>query len=76
MNIWLKLSPTFGQDEHIDNFTKDAKGYLFIYDAPQRYFLQDIPKFLIYVMTTYILTLHGDEPEIPFLVFGKHQNQE
>ena len=50
MNLWLKTNPIFDSDDALDKFLSDAQGLILMYDAPKRYFYQDLPKFLIYAL--------------------------
>ena len=70
MNLWLKANPSFDNDEALEAFLCEAKGMLMIFDAPNRYNYQDVPKFLIYVMQMQMENF-GDKPHMPFFVFGK-----
>ena len=61
MNLWLKANPSFDNDEVLESFLSEAKGLLMMFDAPSRYFYQDIPKFIVYVMQMYMCNF-GDNP--------------
>jgi hypothetical protein len=75
MNLWVKLNPAFDSDDALDSFLNESQGLAVMFDAPQRYFFQDLPKFLIYALQMYVPNF-GDTPQISYVVFGKLQKND
>ena len=50
MNTWIKTNPLFLGDDSLDTFLSEAKGLLIMYDAPNRYNYQELPKYIIYTL--------------------------
>ena len=75
MNLWIKVNPSFDSDDALDSFLNESQGLSIMFDAPARYFYQDLPKFLIYSLNMYVPN-HGDKPQISIIVFGKQQKSD
>jgi hypothetical protein len=54
MNMWVKPNPTFDTDDALEKFLSEAQGLVVMFDAPSRFFYQDVPKFLIYALVMYM----------------------